>query len=80
MRKAVPKLLFAWSTILRNLWSLFDFRRTWTTASGAKVVEVRNETRNQSGHFVREPTDPQKFYDAATSALATGIKYLFDNH
>jgi hypothetical protein len=46
---------------------------------GRKVVEIR-DIRNKSAHFVRESSDLQKFFDAATNVLATEIKVLFDNH
>ena len=45
---------------------------------GGKVVEIR-EIRNKSAHFVREASDLQKFFDAATHVLTTEIKALFDN-
>jgi hypothetical protein len=46
---------------------------------GEKVVEIR-EIRNKSAHFVREWSDLQKFFDAATHVLTTEIKSLFDNN
>jgi len=46
---------------------------------GEKVVEIR-EIRNKSAHFVRESSDLQKFFDAATHVLATEIKSLLDNN
>jgi hypothetical protein len=48
-----------------------------TVGLGTYVAKIRNENRNISAHFIREPNDLHSFYRAALYTLTTACFYVF---
>jgi len=50
-----------------------------TVGLGTYVAKIRNENRNVSAHFIREPNDLKSFYRAAVKTLITDYFHVFQN-
>ena len=50
-----------------------------TVGLGTFVAKIRNENRNVSAHFIREPNDLKSFYRVAVNTLTTDYFHVFEN-